>query len=195
MAPTKRRVNCASPWDAPPRQLAYVRVSDVHISSSCFTRLPSRNHASLCDVRGSASSSWWNLNGGGGEEDGKGEDRHRASQFPMRYSNVRSRFWISFPLYEMCACIDNFVISNSLFSFVVTRLVKANYRMSRFVAGSVGYVPRASRLNKWNRSKCIECWIMWLASIFNNSLKMNFFFTKSYKLCKSMNLIIEHIMY
>ena len=109
----------------------------------------------------------------------------------MRYSNVRSRFWISFPLYEMCACIDNFVISNSLFFFVVTRLVKANYRMSWFVAGSVGYVPRAS-LNKWNRSKCIECWIMWLASIFNNSLKMNFFFTKSYKLCKSMNLIIEH---
>lgn len=66
VAPTKRRVNCASPWDAPPRQLAYVRVSDVHISSSCFTRLPSRNHASPCDVRGSASSSWWNLNGEGG---------------------------------------------------------------------------------------------------------------------------------
>lgn len=131
-------------------------------------------------------------------EGGGWKGRGSSSCFLISYTLLECAIvfldFISFVWDVISIDIDNFVISNSLFFFVVTRLVKANYRMSWFVAGSVGYVPRAS-LNKWNRSKCIECWIMWLASIFNNSLKMNFFFTKSYKLCKSMNLIIEHIMY
>ena len=140
-------------------------MSDVHISSSCSTRTTrslrgTMHHHVICVAQRRHLDETLMAR----EEDGKGEDRERSEGVVNRWSS--SCFSISYTLLRCAVAfldalhastgwdvhmwwyisiVDNFVTSNRHFSFVLTWVINANYRMRRFVAGSVGYVPPASR--------------------------------------------------